>query len=46
METGETRVFDQSTLIKSVIVRQLDTCNKENTPVTDRWVQMFSEMSE
>jgi hypothetical protein len=38
-----TRVFDQSTLIKSIIVSQLDTWNNENIPV---WVQFFSEMSE
>jgi hypothetical protein len=24
----------------------LDTWNKENIPVSDRWVQIFSEMSE
>lgn len=45
-ETEETRVFNQWTLIKSIIVRQLDTWNKENVPVSDRWVQIFSEMSE
>jgi hypothetical protein len=45
-ETEETRVFDQWTLIKSIIVRQLDTWNKENIPVSDRWVQIFSEISE
>jgi hypothetical protein len=27
-------------------VRQLDTWNKENIPVSARWVQIFSEMSE
>jgi hypothetical protein len=45
-ETEETRVFDQWALIKSIIVRQLDTLNKENIPVSDRWGQIFSEMSE
>jgi hypothetical protein len=40
-ETEETRVFDQWTLIKSV-VRQLEPWNKENIPVSDRWVQIFS----
>jgi hypothetical protein len=44
--TDETRVFDQWTLTKSIIVTQLDTWNKENIPVSDRWVQIFSEMSE
>jgi hypothetical protein len=45
-EAEETRVFDQWTLIKSIIVRQLDTWNKEIFPLADRWVQIFSEMSE
>jgi hypothetical protein len=40
-ETEETRVFDQWTFIKSVIVRQLDTWNKENIPVSDRCVHIF-----
>jgi hypothetical protein len=40
-ETEEYCVFDQWTLIKSMIVRQLDTWNKENIPVSDRWVQIF-----
>jgi hypothetical protein len=38
-ETEETRVFNQWTLIKSKLVRQLDAWNKENIPVSDRWVQ-------
>jgi hypothetical protein len=37
-ETEETRLFDQWTLIKSIIVRQLDTWNKESIPVSDRWI--------
>jgi hypothetical protein len=45
-ETEETRVFNQWTLKKSLIVRQLDKWNKENIPVSDRWVQIFSEKSE
>jgi hypothetical protein len=36
-----TRVFDQWTLIKSIIMRQLDTWNTEKIPVSDRWVQIF-----
>jgi hypothetical protein len=40
-ETEETRVLDQWTLIKSIIVRQLDTGNEENIPVSDRWVPIF-----
>jgi hypothetical protein len=40
-ERDEIRVFDQWTLIKSVIVGQLGTRNKENIPVSDRWVQIF-----
>lgn len=35
-EAEETRVFDQWTLIKSIIVRQFDTWNKENIPVSNR----------
>jgi hypothetical protein len=27
-------------------LRQLDTWNEENIPVSDRWVQIFSEMGE
>jgi hypothetical protein len=45
-ETEGIRVFVQWTLIKSIIVRQLDTWNKENIPVSHRWVQIFSEMSD
>jgi hypothetical protein len=37
-ETEETRVFDQWALITSIIVSQLDTWNKENIPVSDRWI--------
>jgi hypothetical protein len=44
-ETEETRVFNQWTLIKYKIVKQLDTCNKENIPVSGRWVQIFSEIA-
>jgi hypothetical protein len=43
-ETEETHVFDQWALIKSIILRQLDTRNKENIPASDRWVQIFSDM--
>jgi hypothetical protein len=45
-ETEETCVFDQWIPINSVIVRQLDMWNRETIPVSDRWVQIFSEMGE
>jgi hypothetical protein len=35
-KTEEIHVFNQWTLIKSVTVRQLDTWNKENIPVSDK----------
>ena len=42
----ETHLFDQWVLIKSIIVRDLEAMNKENIPVCDRWVKIFSEMNE
>jgi hypothetical protein len=44
--TGETRVFDQWAFIKAIVVRWLDAWNEENISVSERWVQIFSEMSE
>jgi hypothetical protein len=41
-ETEETPIFYQWTLKKSVTVRQLDTWNKENISISDRWVYTFS----
>jgi hypothetical protein len=44
--TDETRVFDRWALIKTIVVRRLDAWSEENISVSERLVQIFSEMSE
>ena len=44
--TDETRVFDRWALIKAIVVRRLDAWSEENISVSERLVQIFSEMSE